>query len=405
VVCSTSVGIENEWFESGGGGHFDSLVVARVDTGGDASVCGDLDCDGRDRTLSLAFASSGAVGDYPYNYLWRRGRGLTVGDTTEQLWNSVASPHTGLATGVQPMPLKTVWDGVGAILILSDESVQLTDSAFLYGSYDYGPAGKIEYALQHWREIQAPDLTSAGVDGTTVTLSWTNHHHGRPIDSTIVFRGGQERARLGHAIDTWADSGVAQGTYTYRLKHWTRPVVWHEGQLAYPNSAASDGIAIEIDTATPPPPDPLAMYVAGPDLITEDDWYGWTMATSDGTPPYGPHRWEYKAFGTSTWTLVGEDSTYTRYVQTTDSWFWLRAAVWDAGDPTDSVVNRRVAVETWDGGGAAPTLLATQIGVRLNDGTCSPRPPVGDPGRQAWLQMIMETVRRIAYCTVDPRAS
>ncbi|HEX9633035.1 MAG TPA: hypothetical protein VGA02_11300, partial [Gemmatimonadales bacterium] len=60
--------------------------------------------------------------------------------------------------------------------------------------------------------------------------------------------------------------------------------------------------------------------------------------------------------------------------------------------------------ETWDQGTMAEPLRAgEQVGVLLADGTCSARPPVGDPGRQAWLRTIMETVSRIAYCVVEAR--
>jgi len=141
-------------------------------------------------------------------------------------------------------------------------------------------------------------------------------------------------------------------------------------------------------------PTPLGVQILGPDLIMQNGWYTWEMATTGGTTPYGPHRWEYKRHGTTTWTIVGNQPTYTRYVRTSDPWFWLQATVWDA--VSDSV-KRRVAVETWFGGGAAP--LTGPVGVRLPDGTCSPRPAVGDPGRQAWLQMIMETVKQIEYCS------
>jgi len=134
--------------------------------------------------------------------------------------------------------------------------------------------------------------------------------------------------------------------------------------------------------------------ISGRDLIMVDDLYRWSMARSGGVTPYSPHRWEYKVHGTSTWSVVGTAVTYTRYVRTTDPWFWLQATVWDA---TGDSARTRLAVETWDGAGAFGA-LAGEVGVRLPDGTCSPRPPVGDPSRQAWLQMIMTTVERIEYC-------
>jgi len=391
-----------------GTGHFDSITVVLGDSVADPDHCGDLDFDGRHRTFWARLATQSSVPipeENPHKYLWLRGRNRETGstDAVYQLWYDTASAGRVVETGTLSVPLDQDWDAAGVVLItINQGSLEPTDSAFLYAAPSYGPEGRINYRLQHWRHVAAPVLDSSRQGlGLTVTLYWQNRHEGRPLDSTIVFRGSSWIRTLGPTVTSWPDTVPAEGTYVYRLKHITMPAMIHGG-LALPNSEASNP-----DTVIVALPDPLSMFIDGPDLITADSLYEWSMATSEGTPPYIDHLWEYQAFGTSTWTSVGHNANYSRYVYATDPWFWLRAAVWDSGTPQDSVVNRKLAVETWDGGGggAAPLAQGVQIGVRLRDGRCSARPAVGDPGRQAWLQMIMTTVERIEYCRLEAGAS
>lgn len=383
-------------------------VTTFTDPSAPDSVCGNLSFNGRMRGFQSTYTTNPSNEDEnPWKYWWMRSRlaNTGAGDRYQIDKDSVEGGDEA-SVSFDSLWLGSDYDAIGVILVLNS-SGSLTISDLPFTELGWHGVGDLNILFQHWASKEAPVLTSVTRNGLAFTLAWSNRHAERSIDSTNVYRNGTHIRTVGPSVESHVDSNLAPGIYRYSLKHISWPTVVSAGasqRPPFPNSSSSNSIWDTIP-APPPPPDPLAMYVAGTDLIMEDDWYTWTMVTSDGTPPYAPHLWEYQRFGTSTWTQVGSDSTYTRYVETTDDWFWLRAAVWDDGDPTDSVVNRRLAVETWDGGGggAAPGLLASRVGVRLNDGTCSPRPPAGDPGRQAWLQMVMETVRRIQYCTVEAR--
>jgi len=395
TLCLPAGGYANIDVEPAGGGHFDTLSVVHRDTAGNTvTQCGNLTFADQVHTFSATFATDDADDLWPYVFWWRGSRRKSVGTyDTLTLWDSTPSPHDLVSTGDLAMPLGTDYDGVGTVLWKSSTPHTIRDSAFLCNNCPNYPVTDIQYRMQYWRHADAPTALSAQVTDSVVALTWQNHHQGRAADSTIVFRDGDEIARLDHTATSYADT-VANGTYLYSLKHLAAAVI-ASGGLANPNSGPSNDTTVTVNVT---PPDPLAMYVDGTDWITEDGWYTWDMVRSGGTPPYGPHRWDYRPHTTSTWTQVGTDSTYTRFVHTTDTWFWLRAAVWDAAG--DSIVDRRWAVEISDGG-EAPMLLATQVGIRLRDGSCSPRLPVGEPGRQAWLQMIMESVARIEYCRVE----
>jgi hypothetical protein len=137
------------------------------------------------------------------------------------------------------LPLSTEWDGVGLVLVITDQGgVQATDSAFDRHVPAWSLADQINYRLQHWRHVDEPVLDSGAVSGSTVTLWWRNFHQDRDVDSTIVYRNGQQRKLLDHTFETWSDTGVAPGTHTYTLKHFTTTLIG-TGGLANPNSAKS----------------------------------------------------------------------------------------------------------------------------------------------------------------------
>jgi len=355
--------------------------------------CGNLSFDDRTRSITSYYATdTGFAGESPWKYWWRRSRRANngVGELVEDTVVYREAPTFGQET--VPVWLSQEYDAIGTILVLSDVAgLTIIHEIFI------ADTAHLNFAVQHWAYKPAPTNLTATRDGSNVTLTWTNEHAGRSLDSTNIYRDGTFRRTVAPADTSFVDSNLAPGTYRYSVKHLSLPSVRSSTiDTPWPNSASSNDAWVTIPT-----PDPLAMYVAGPDLITQAGTYSWSAVTSGGTPPYTAYRWDYRPFGTSTWTPVGTQSSYQRSVAMSDPWFWLRAAVWD-DNPTDSVMNRRIAVEIWDqGGGAAPGADAVRVGVRLPDGTCSPRPPVGDPTRQAWLQMIMETVQRIAYCRVE----
>ncbi|MFQ5845777.1 MAG: hypothetical protein ACE5JG_12400, partial [Planctomycetota bacterium] len=87
----------------------------------------------------------------------------------------------------------------------------------------------VEAWAQIWRKIGEPAINAVTVKKDTVTIAFTNNSWKRSIDSTLVERkppGGTffPRGAVGAAADTFIDTGVAPGTYIYRLKHVTLPV-------------------------------------------------------------------------------------------------------------------------------------------------------------------------------------
>ncbi|HEX9632388.1 MAG TPA: hypothetical protein VGA02_07970 [Gemmatimonadales bacterium] len=177
---------------------------------------------------------------------------------------------------------------MGTILLLTnDPTFIVSEEAFVAPSG--ATAGATNLLIQHWRHKEPPILNAATASGSTITLVWTNEHAGRGVDSTFIYRDGGSTpvATVGPADTTWADSNLAPATYSYTLKHGSFPG-GKFGSLtpAYPNSPSSNALQATVE----PPPPPLALEISGPDLITEDDYYTWTMLVTGGTTPYRPRR-------------------------------------------------------------------------------------------------------------------
>ena len=219
------------------------------------------------------------------------------------------------------MPLGQQVDAVAAIGLLYDQDTLVpTDSAFLVGN---GP-GTVDVWVQHWRHLDAPVLDTATVDGSTVTLTWSNNHQNRSIDSTVVYRDGSVLAVRDHAATSYQDQNVPNGTHTYTLKHVSTPTTGGEGTVKTPNSAASNARSVVV--AVNP-----VVTIGGPTYINTPGNYTWTASVTGGTAPY-TYQWWYRKLSGGAWQqLAGETSpAYTRYVGYTQSAFRLRADVTDA---------------------------------------------------------------------------
>jgi hypothetical protein len=235
TLCLPATGHANIAFDPlGGGGHFDTLQVVHLDAADDTVTrCGDLTFANQVHTFDVLVVN--ACGDQlcPYLYWWRGSRSRSTGQyASASLWDGTLEEHDTVEIENRPMPLETQYDGVGAILLKATSPHTVTDSAFL-GLGDY--AHDIQYRIRYWRHVDSLVLDSATVNGYVVTLWWQNRHQGRAIDSTIIFRDGHERARLGHTADRLPDTVPGFGTYQYRLKHFSTAVVGG-ASLASPNS-------------------------------------------------------------------------------------------------------------------------------------------------------------------------
>jgi len=160
--------------------------------------------------------------------------------------------HT-LSPGVDTSFARTLllgqdYDGVGVVGINSGSSaLAVAESVFTSPPKQPGR----NYMLQHWAQKLAPQPDSARVSGVVVTLWWSNRHGGRPVDSTVVFRGGSLRATLGHTSASHVDTVPGPGTYQYRVKHVAGPVI--NDALVSPNSASSETLDVKVGSACAAP--------------------------------------------------------------------------------------------------------------------------------------------------------
>lgn len=245
--------------------------------------CGDLAFDNRVRSFTARYRPN-VIGDGDWRYWWRRGRRAldlpSVLDSVSKKNRAIGVPDT---VTVQ-MPLLTAYDGLGAMFLMAPaDTLVLSEAAFtdpnLYGALQH-------IAVQHWARSLEPILNSATVSGMTVTLQWTNRHRGRPIDSTMVFRDGAERALRPGTATSYTDTVPASGTYTYTLKHVTPPlVVFGEDPLVEPNSAQSSAVSVTIGE---PPTVPPALQVGwtGPSVIRKNASCTWIGSVTGGTSPW-----------------------------------------------------------------------------------------------------------------------
>jgi subtilisin family serine protease len=84
-------------------------------------------------------------------------------------------------------------------------------------------------------------------------------------------------------------------------------------------------------SSPPPPPSNLSVYVSGPDWVYGGTTFSWQANPSGGNGTYS-YQWQYRPEGGSTWSNVGTNSsTYSRYVGTHATSFYLRVTVTSGG--------------------------------------------------------------------------
>jgi hypothetical protein len=211
------------------------------------------------------------------------------------------------------MPLLTAYDGLGALYLMATaDTLVLSEAAFTDPAYYY----ELQHiAVQHWAHMNSPLLDSARVNGMQVTLYWRNQHTFRPIDSTMVFRNGAERAQVAGTLTSFTDTVPSSGTYTYTLKHVSPrlAVFVEQDALVQPTSAQSAGITVTIGEPPPPVPEPLRVGWLGPSVLRPNTVCTWTADILGGVAPF-TYSWtkngvvvstttKWKGSGTSSFTL------------------------------------------------------------------------------------------------------
>lgn len=89
--------------------------------------------------------------------------------------------------------------------------------------------------------LHAPTGLSASVSGSTVNLSWTNYNGTWQVR---VYRDGTLVTTLAATTTTYADTGVANGTYSYTVRHY-------DGSTTSPDSTSASATVATFDYATP----------------------------------------------------------------------------------------------------------------------------------------------------------
>lgn len=122
----------------------------------------------------------------------------------------------------------------------------------------------VDAAAHLWGKQAGPTGFGATLTGgNRPQLTWTNRHPGRSLDSTEVFRsvnGGTwtYRTRVGGAATSWTDTALANGSYSFFIRHATARTfpTFVEDTLVRPNSPTTGDLTVII--GPPPPPRPPA---------------------------------------------------------------------------------------------------------------------------------------------------
>jgi hypothetical protein len=224
-----------------------AVAVTLMEPPDTTTACGNIEFNGQLRTIEVAYSLGKA--EPPYVYWWsgaRRGATwLYVLDTLEV---DTLAPEVN-ATFTDPLWLDDDYDGIGVVGVNSnDPALVVTDSVFTVAFSGGDDQFARNYMLQHWAEKLPPASVGTQVSGFVVTLSWTNRHGNRDIDSTVVFRDGVMRRTLDHSAQSFVDTVPGYDTYVYRLKHVAGPLINEiNGTLVSPNSPSSESILVTVN--------------------------------------------------------------------------------------------------------------------------------------------------------------
>jgi chitodextrinase len=227
-----------------------------LDAGDTSNQCGDLDfTDARTVSVRSYYATDSTVpAENPWKYWWRRARFADDGTgDLDEVAKVIRSGHV-FGWDTAAVALSDEYDAIGVIVVLNaDSTLEIGDSVFIdpaVSSY----YGGINVVVQHWAHREPPVFDSATVDGSSVSLHWTNVHVGRAVDSTNIYRNGAFTKTVGPAETSYEDRGLAPGSYAYSLKHVSMTAASTDpmGPAPYPNSSSSDTITVTVVTNHPP---------------------------------------------------------------------------------------------------------------------------------------------------------
>lgn len=182
--------------------HFDPTfypATTFVDTGFPslANQCGALDFDNRVRSFTTIYATSYTLpAENPWKYWWRRVRFANDGSGTLTEVRKVSVGAGTPDTALVEMPLSDQYDAIGVVLITDSSGTrEISDQPFT--DYSPGPWGDVNLKLQHWAQITPPTLTSVTHEDGLITVGWSNTNNKRSIDSTNIYRNGQQLLTVG----------------------------------------------------------------------------------------------------------------------------------------------------------------------------------------------------------------
>jgi Abnormal spindle-like microcephaly-assoc'd, ASPM-SPD-2-Hydin len=200
---------------------------------------------------------------------------------------NVSAATTGyLVTGVAPGPHAYAVDAVDA----ASPAAQLAPTFTFSSPWGNRSAQSAGVSLTQ-ADVTAPSVpanlvATAGVG--TVSLSWTSSTDDVGVTSYGVYRGGTKIADVAPATgatQTFSDSGLAVGTYTYSVD-----AADAAANRSAQSAAASVNVTQVPDTSPPTAPTNLTAATA-PDIHGKDVVLTWSAASDDvGVTSYGIYR-------------------------------------------------------------------------------------------------------------------
>jgi subtilisin family serine protease len=183
-------------------------------------------------------------------------------------------------------------------------------------------------------------VTSAGLTGSDTHLVDVGYP---PVGANIT---GNTSITTGGTYTWQANASGGSGSYAYAWEYRVQGGTWSAAGSgsSYSRTVATSDADFElrvtvtsagasavdthlVDVVAVPPP---TANITGVSSITSAGTYTWQANASGGNGTYA-YSWEYRLQGSSTWTVVGSASSYSRNVTSTQAPFELRVTVTSAG--------------------------------------------------------------------------
>lgn len=283
-------------------GHYNSTFSVQEEG---VATCGGLAFEGQ-TGLWRTYYDFSTVHSGQWSTWRRRARSAPTGSYTDSI-----AQHAQLdADSVDiPFVLEFDFDLVGLTHDITQDSA-LPD-----------PDADPEAWAQIWRSIGTPSIDSFAARIDTVQVVFVNNSRGREIDSTRVERrasGSSLWELRGFAVadgSIFVDVGAPPGTYVYRLKHVTTPILLNFGTVPpHPNSGWSPEDSVMV--GFPPP----SLHWCDDTLVpsAECHWSNGTDTAQIEVERDGVHLMTLPAGTTiSADSAVAFDSTYSYRVRHT----------------------------------------------------------------------------------------